>query len=94
MALQIMTQSFLNCFVKMAYKNGLQHEFNGSIKTVKTLACSSVINCIPHMALIDKNAIGLQQRKSVNTNKAIRLAIRESFEFQACEPLIAQYIFK
>ena len=31
MALQIITQSFLNCFVKMAYKNGLQQEFNGKM---------------------------------------------------------------
>lgn len=93
-ALQIITQSFLNCLVMMAYKNGLQHEFSGNTNTVNTLACSSDIKCIPNTAVNDRNAIGDQHKKSVNTSNAIRLAIRESFEFQACEPRIAQYIFK
>lgn len=82
-ALQIITQSFLNCFVSIAYRNGLQQEFNGRMKTVNTFACSSVINCQPRTAVMEKNAIGDQQRKSVNTRSAIRLAIRESLEFQA-----------
>lgn len=67
----------------IAYKNGLQQEFNGNTNTVKTFACSSDIRCKPNTAVSDKKAIGDQQIKSVNTNKAIRFAIRESFEFHA-----------
>lgn len=93
-ALQIITQSFLNCFVNIAYKNGLQHEFNGNTNTVNTLACSKEIKCRPNAAVKEKNAIGDQHKKSVNTNRAILLAILESFEFHACEPLMAQYIFR
>ena len=92
MALQIMTQSFLNCLVRMAYRNGLQHELSGRMKTVKTLASSSDTNCTPKAAVSEKKAMGAQHRKSVKTSRAIRLAMRESFEFQACEPRIAQYI--
>lgn len=94
MALQINTQSFLNCFVRIAYKNGLQHEFRGRMKTVKTFACSRDIKCNPKAAVKERKAIGDQQMKSVNTSKAIRLAILESLLFHAWEPRIAQYIFK
>lgn len=82
-ALQIMTQSFLNCLVRIAYRNGLQHEFSGRMNTVNTLASSSDTNWTPNAAVSEKKAIGAQQRKSVNTSSAIRLAIRESFEFHA-----------
>lgn len=91
-ALQIMTQSFLNCFVRMAYRNGLQHELSGRMNTVKILASSSEMKRKPDAAVSEKNAMGAQQRKSVNTSSAMRLAMRESFEFHACEPRIAQYI--
>uniref|UniRef100_A0A0K2V7U5 Uncharacterized protein n=1 Tax=Lepeophtheirus salmonis TaxID=72036 RepID=A0A0K2V7U5_LEPSM len=78
-----MTQSFLNCFVKIAYKKGLQHELSGNTKTVKTLAPSRETRRTPNAAVREKKAIGAQQIKSVKTNKAIRLAIRESLEFHA-----------
>lgn len=82
-ALQMRTQSFLNCLVRMAYKKGLQHELRGSTNTVNTLACSREIRCSPKTAVREKNAIGDQQIKSVKTSRAIRFAIRESFEFHA-----------
>merc|ERR1719189_3265055 len=93
-ALQIITQSFLNCLVKMAYKKGLQQLFRGKMKIVKTLACSKLIKLTPPAAVRAKNAIGAQQIKSVKTSRAILLAIRLSFEFQAWDPRMAQYIFK
>merc|ERR1719471_1315176 len=93
MVLQIITQSFLNCLVRMAYRNGLQQLFNGRTKTVKTLAPSREMSWAPHAAVREKNAMGNQQTKSVNTNRAIRLAILESLEFHAWEPRMAQYIF-
>ena len=34
--LQIITQSFLNCLVRMAYRKGLQQLFRGSTNTVNT----------------------------------------------------------
>ena len=83
-ALQIITQSFLNCLVKMAYRKGLQQLFKGRMKTVNTLACSRLIKWTPPAAVKAKKAIGAQQMKSVKTNRAILLAILESFEFQAC----------
>ena len=64
------------------------------MKIQKTFACSKLIKGSPAAAVNAKKAIGAQHMKSVKTNKAIRLAILESFEFQAWEPLIAQYIFK
>ncbi len=48
-----------------------------------TLAPSREIRCKPQAAHMERKAIGNQQRKSVNTSKAIRFAMRESFEFQA-----------
>lgn len=77
------TQSFLNCLVKMAYRNGLAQLFKGRTKMVKTLASSSDIKCAPKTAVSEKKAIGAQQMKSVMTSKAILLAIRESLEFHA-----------
>ncbi len=74
-ALQIMTQSFLNCFVSMAYRNGLQQELRGRTKMVKTLACSREMRWRPKQEDKAKKAIGAQQMKSVNTNRAMRLAI-------------------
>ena len=94
MALQIITQSFLNCLVRIAYKKGLQQLFKGKMKMVKTLACSRLIKCTPPAAVKAKKAIGAQQIKSVKTSKAILLAIRLSLEFQAWEPRIAQYILR
>lgn len=88
------TQSFLNCFVIMAYRKGLQQEFSGKMNTVKILACSKEISCNPNIAVMEKKAMGDQHRKSVNTNKAILLAILESFVFHACDPRMAQYIFR
>lgn len=70
----------------------MQHELSGRIKTVKIFASSSDTNCSPDAAVSEKKAMGAQHKKSVNTSNAIRLAILESFEFQACDPLIAQYI--
>jgi len=84
LTLQMRTQSFLNCLVKIAYKKGLQHEFNGRMKTVNTLASSRDTNWRPKTAVSEKNAIGNQQSKSVNTSRAIRFAIRVSLEFHAC----------
>jgi hypothetical protein len=69
--------------VKIAYKKGFAQEFRGRIKIVKTLASSKDIKCKPETAVKEKNAIGAQHKKSVKTNNAILLAIRESFEFQA-----------
>lgn len=93
-ALQIMTQSFLNCLVKMAYKNGLQHEFRGRTKIVNTFAPSRPMRLAPKQAVNAKKAMGAQQIKSVKTNNAMRLAMRESLEFHACEPRMAQYILR
>ena len=70
----------------------MQHELSGRMNTVNTLASSSDTNWTPKAAVSEKKAIGAQQRKSVNTSNAIRLAMRESLEFHACEPRIAQYI--
>jgi hypothetical protein len=67
----------------MAYRKGLQHELRGRINTVNTFACSKEMSCSPNAAVREKNAIGDQQMKSVNTRRAIRLAILESFEFHA-----------
>jgi hypothetical protein len=67
----------------MAYRNGLQQEFRGRINTVNTLACSREMRCSPNAAVREKNAIGDQQMKSVNTRRAIRFAILESLEFHA-----------
>lgn len=88
--LQSKTQSFLNCLVNRAYRKGLQQELNGRINTVNTLASFSDIKCKPKAAVREKKAIGAQQMKSVNTSSAIRLAMRESLLFQACEPRMAQ----
>lgn len=94
MALHTSAQSFLNCFVRIAYRNGLQHELSGSTNTVNTFASSSDTSCAPKAAVNAKNAMGDQHRKSVNTSRAMRFAIRESLEFHACEPRMAQYIFR
>lgn len=88
--LQSITQSFLNCFVSSAYKNGLQQELKGKTNTVKTLASSSVIKWRPKAAVREKNAIGAKQIKSVKTSSAMRFAIRESLLFHACDPLMEQ----
>ena len=88
MRLQSRTHSFLNCLVKIAYKNGFAHELSGKTNIVKTLASSNEIRCRPETAVSVKKAIGAQHKKSVNTNRAIRLAIRESFEFQAFNGVI------
>lgn len=77
----------------MAYRNGLQQELRGRIKTVNTLASSKETNCKPNAAVNEKKAIGNQQRRSVKTRRAIFLAIRVSFEFQAADPRMEQYIF-
>lgn len=77
----------------MAYKKGLAHELSGSTKMVKILASFSEINSFPKAAVREKNEMGAQQAKSVKTNRAIRLAMRVSFECQACEPRMEQYIF-
>lgn len=58
------------------------------------MAPSSEMSWTPQAAVTAKNAMGNQQMKSVNTSSAIRLAILESLEFQAWEPLMAQYIFR
>lgn len=92
--LQSMAQSFLNCLVKMAYKNGLQHELSGRTKMVKILASSKEIKLNPQTAIKEKKAIGAQHKKSVKTSNAILLAILESFEFHAWDPLMAQYILR
>lgn len=55
---------------------------------------SNDINCKPHTAVREKKAMGAQHMKSVNTKRAILRAILESLEFQAEDPLIAQYIFR
>lgn len=70
----------------------MQQELSGRMKTVKILASSSETNRKPDAAVSEKNAIGAQQRKSVNTSSAILLAILESLEFHAWDPRIAQYI--
>ena len=67
--LQIITQSFLNCFVRMAYRKGLQQEFSGRTNTVNTLAPSRDIRWRPQAALVAKKAMGNQQMKSVNTER-------------------------
>lgn len=41
MALHTSAQSFLNCLVRIAYRNGLQHEFSGSTNTVSTFRIRS-----------------------------------------------------
>ena len=48
-----------------------------------TFACSKEIRYTPKDANRAKNAIGAQHMKSVNTSRAILLAIRESLEFHA-----------
>ena len=53
------------------------------MKTVNTFAASNEIKLAPPAAVNAKKAIGNQQIKSVNTRRAILLAILESFEFQA-----------
>ena len=53
----------------------MQHELRGRMKMVKTLAVSREMRLAPKLAVRARKAIGDQQMKSVNTNKAIRLAI-------------------
>ena len=77
----------------MAYRNGFAQLFKGSTNIANILASSSEISSWPKAAVSEKNEIGAQQAKSVNTSNAIRLATRVSLEFQACEPRIEQYIF-
>ena len=85
--------SFRNCFVKMAYKNGFEHAFNGNTKIVNTFDIDkSRINEFLNTADIAISAIGNQHKKSVNTNIAMRRAMRASPEFHACDPLIKRYI--
>ena len=55
----------------------------GLFGAVLTLACSRETSCNPKAAVSEKKAMGDQQRKSVNTSRAMRFAIRESFEFHA-----------
>src|SRR5699024_7319537 len=90
--LQSRTQSFFNCFVQMAYRNGLAQELSGRMKTVKTFASFSEMSSKPKTAVREKKAIGAQQQKSVNTSSAIRFAILLSLLFHACEPRMAQYM--
>lgn len=84
--LQMFTQSFLNCFVKIAYRNGFAQLLRGSTKIVKTLASFKDMSSLPKAAVKEINVIGAQQMKSVKTSSAMRLATRESLEFQACDP--------
>ena len=52
------------------------------------------ISWSPDAAVTAKKAIGNQQIKSVKTSSAILFAILLSLLFQACDPLMAQYIFR
>lgn len=61
---------------------------------VKTFASSNDIRWRPDTAVNEKKAIGAQHKKSVKTKRAIRLAIRESFEFQALNGLTFNLLFK
>ena len=61
---------------------------------MKTFAASSEIRLAPPAAVRAKKAMGNQQMKSVKTSSAIRFAIRESLEFQAWDPRMAQYILR
>ena len=53
--------------------------------SIYTLAPSNDTSCSPQAAVMDRKAIGNQQRKSVNTRRAILFAILESLEFHACK---------
>jgi hypothetical protein len=86
------TQSRLNCFVNIAYKNGLAQLLSGKTNIVSTFASLSPTNGDPTAADTEKNIIGAQHRKSVTTRIAIRFAILKSLEFHACDPLMYIYI--
>jgi hypothetical protein len=60
---------------------------------VNILASFNEISFNPKADVMEKNDIGAQQAKSVKTSSAIRLATRESLEFQAWDPRTEQYIF-
>ena len=65
-----------------------------TVEVLLTLAPSSEMSWAPNAAVMARKAMGNQQIKSVKTSSAIRFAIFESFVFQACDPRIAQYIYR
>ena len=56
----------------------MQHELRGRMKMVKTFAVSSEMRLRPKLAVRARKAMGDQQMKSVNTSRAILLAILET----------------
>lgn len=69
-----MNKSRRYCVVKIAYRNGSAHEFNGAKKTSKIFDLATSMSGKPANAVKPKNAIGAQHAKFVNTNKAIFFA--------------------
>ena len=92
--LQSLTQSLLNCLVKNAYRKGFAQLFNGNTKIVNTLASFKLILVVskPNAAVREKKMMGAQQKKSVNTSKAILLATTVSLLFQEWEARIDRNI--